>query len=160
MTPQKELLWTLVPFHELSTLELYEILQCRSEVFVVEQNCVYQDLDNKDPHCLHLIGREKAESPIAAYTRIVPPGISFTEPSIGRVLTSISARGNSYGKQLMIKSIDVVQRRYPNLGIRIGAQTYLDKFYQSLGFMPDGEKYDEDGIEHVEMYYAQMNKNS
>lgn len=154
MAHQKELLWTLLPFHELSTIELYEILQCRAEVFVVEQNCVYQDVDSKDPQCLHLVGREKTDGPIAAYTRIVPPGISFEEPSIGRVLTTASHRGHSYGKHLMLKSIEVVQHHYPDQGIRIGAQTYLDKFYQSLGFLPVGEKYDEDGIEHIEMRHV------
>ncbi|MCL7987657.1 GNAT family N-acetyltransferase [Sphingobacterium sp. lm-10] len=153
MTNQKELLWTLLPFHELSTIELYEILQCRSEVFVVEQNCVYQDIDDKDPHCLHLIGREKSDGPIAAYTRIVPPGISFAEPSIGRVLTTAPYRRHSYGKLLMRKSIDMVKQHYPNQMIRIGAQTYLDKFYQSLGFIPVGEPYDEDGIQHIEMLH-------
>ncbi len=155
MPLQKELLWKVLPFNELSTTELYEILRSRSEVFVVEQNCIYQDLDSKDLQCLHLIGREEVAGPLAAYTRIVPPGISFTEPSIGRVLTTAAFRRHSYGKQLMLKSIEVVKAHFPHQGIRIGAQTYLDQFYQSLGFKPDGEKYDEDGIEHVEMCYTQ-----
>ncbi len=146
-----KLIWKLTHFDELTTKELYEILRYRAEVFVVEQNCVYQDLDNKDLHCFHLVGRKSADAPLAAYTRIVPPGISFKEPSIGRVLTASAFRGSSYGKQLMQESIRIVTSKYPNQGVRIGAQTYLDRFYRNLGFEPTGSVYDEDGIEHVEM---------
>lgn len=141
--------WIIKKFSELSPDELYKILQLRSEVFVVEQNCVFLDMDNKDQKCHHLMGWDKED--LVAYTRIVPPGVSYKEPSIGRVVSSPKQRGSGVGRQLMTKSIAATTQLYGNQPIRIGAQLYLKKFYHSLGFEPEGEIYLEDGIEHIEM---------
>lgn len=141
--------WTLKKFEELSLHELYAILKLRSEVFVVEQNCVFLDQDDKDQDCYHFMGW--LDDTLAAYTRIVPPGVSYTEPSIGRVVTSPAARGGGIGKELMLQSIEQVYILYSKTPIRIGAQVYLNKFYTSLGFEPSGDIYLEDGIEHLEM---------
>ncbi|MGD1317826.1 GNAT family N-acetyltransferase [Chryseobacterium sp. 2R14A] len=136
-------------FHELSGLELYEILRLRSEVFVVEQNCVYQDMDNKDQDSYHLICYRN--NSIAAYARIIPAGISYNEVSIGRVVTAKNARGLGLGKDLMTEAVKICAELFADTQIRIGAQLYLLKFYNSLGFVEQGEPYDEDGISHIEM---------
>ena len=141
--------WSLKKFEELSPAELYAIMQLRNEVFVVEQNCVYQDADNKDPLSFHFMGW--AENKLIAYTRIIPPGISYDESSIGRVVSSPSARGTGIGRVLMLQSIAQVYNLFGNVTIKIGAQLYLLKFYSSLGFVQSGEIYLEDGIEHIEM---------
>jgi ElaA protein len=137
------------PFDELTPAQLYAILRLRNEVFVVEQNCVFQDADNKDPHCNHLMLFNEDE--LMAYARIVPAGIAYEEMSIGRVVTSPKARGTGAGRVLMTKAIELC---YEILGagpIRIGAQCYIKAFYASLGFVETGEPYDEDGILHIEM---------
>ncbi|HEY8387997.1 MAG TPA: GNAT family N-acetyltransferase [Parasegetibacter sp.] len=136
-------------FAELSPNEIYQILRLRSEVFVVEQNCVYLDADNKDPHCIHLMGWQNNQ--LIAYSRIVPPGISYVEPSIGRVVTSPLVRRKGVGRQLMLKSLEVLYNNFGKTAIKIGAQFYLKQFYESLGFRQNSEIYDEDGIEHIEM---------
>jgi ElaA protein len=134
-------------FSELSTLELYQLLQLRSEVFVVEQNCPYQDLDNKDLKSFHVLGYDNGK--LVACTRLVPIGVSYDlEPSIGRVVTHHSVRSLGYGKLLMEYSIKETKKRFNNNVIVIGAQCYLDRFYQNLGFVPDGEIYLEDNIPH------------
>jgi ElaA protein len=141
--------WSLKKFTELSPDELYRLLRLRSEVFVVEQSCVFLDMDNKDQACHHLLGWEDGH--LAAYTRIVPPGISYEQPSIGRVVTAPFARRTGLGKELMTESIAVAEKLYGKLPIRIGAQLYLKKFYNALGFEQSSEVYDEDGIDHIEM---------
>lgn len=141
--------WVIKKFNELSPIELYAILRLRSEVFVVEQNCVFLDMDNKDQSSYHLMGWNNDE--LIAYTRIVPPGISYEQPSIGRVVTSPAARGGGTGKLLMEESIIQSKKHFGNLPIRIGAQLYLKKFYASLGFEQSSDIYDEDGIDHIEM---------
>ena len=141
--------WTLVKFDDLSALELYKIMQLRNEVFVVEQNCVYQDADDKDQKGFHFMGWD--DETLIAYTRILPPGVSYTEPSIGRVVTAPSARKNGIGRELMIRSIAAVKKLYGELPIKIGAQVYLQKFYTSLGFLQTSAIYMEDNIEHIEM---------
>ena len=141
--------WTFVKFDDLSALELYKIMQLRNEVFVVEQNCVYQDADDKDQKGFHFMGWDGET--LIAYTRILPPGLSYTEPSIGRVVTAPSARKNGIGRELMIRSIAAVKKLYGELPIKIGAQVYLQKFYTSLGFLQTSAIYMEDNIEHIEM---------
>ncbi|HXB09321.1 MAG TPA: GNAT family N-acetyltransferase [Puia sp.] len=141
--------WSIKPFEQLTTEELYAILRLRSEVFVVEQNCVFLDMDNKDRHCSHLMGWQGEL--LAAYSRIVPAGISYEETSIGRIVTSPTARRSGIGRELLIQSIDHVYKLYGRRSIRIGAQYYLKEFYASFGFVQKGEIYLEDGIEHVEM---------
>jgi ElaA protein len=141
--------WELKSFDDLKPAQLYAMLRLRTEVFVVEQNCVFQDLDNKDQKSVHLFGWRGEQ--LLAYTRLVPPGISYDEPSIGRVVTSPVARGTGLGKVLMQKSIKEAQQLFGVTSIRIGAQLYLRAFYQSLGFEQSSDIYDEDGIDHIEM---------
>lgn len=137
------------PFDALTTKELYAVLRLRSEIFVVEQNCIFLDADDKDQYCQHLMlyaGKE-----LMAYARIVPAGLSYAEPSIGRIVSSAAARGKGFGKELVKLAIDNCIRLCGNKPIRIGAQLYLKAFYESFGFITDGEIYDEDGIDHIEM---------
>ena len=141
--------WTLKYFNSLTPHELYAILQLRAEVFGVEQDCVYQDMDNKDQLCYHLMGWQNDQ--LVAYTRLVPPGLSYTEPSIGRVVTSPAARRTGLGKTLIEKSIAEISRLYGKTSIKIGAQLYLKKFYESFDFEQSGDIYDEDGIDHILM---------
>ncbi len=142
-------LWQLKTFEALSSKELYAILRLRNEVFVVEQNCVFQDADDKDADSYHLMGWIGDD--LAAYTRIVPRGIAFPYNSIGRVVTSPKYRKTGAGKALMQKSIDVCDALFDKQPIKIGAQLYLLKFYESFGFVQTGEVYDEDGIDHIHM---------
>jgi ElaA protein len=141
--------WVFKKFDELTAAELYAIMQLRNEVFVVEQDCVYQDADGKDPECYHLAGWDGKN--LAAYTRIIPPGISYDQASIGRVVTSPGYRGTGAGRLLMKESISKTFSLFNCNEIRIGAQVYLTKFYQSLGFIPGSEEYLEDDIPHIEM---------
>lgn len=143
--------WYHKHFKYLSTTELYQILQLRNEVFIVEQNCPFQDLDDKDFKCYHLLGFDTDSQKVMAYTRIVPAGVSYEEASIGRVVTSPLARGGGIGKQLMKKSIELLEELYGGVSIRIGAQLYLKKYYESFGFQQVEEVYLEDGIEHILM---------
>ncbi|MEM1217824.1 MAG: GNAT family N-acetyltransferase [Bacteroidota bacterium] len=137
-------------FEELSLVELYHLMALRQEVFVVEQDCPYLDADGKDFQSYHVLGYQEAE--LVAYTRIVPPGISYpTYTSIGRVVTSRAARRSGLGKMLMAASIEGCERIFPEQAIKISAQTYLLDFYQGFGFDPVGEGYLEDGIPHQGM---------
>jgi len=141
--------WAFKKFEELTSSELYAIMQLRNEVFVVEQNCVYQDADNKDLLSYHLMGWNQQK--LVAYTRILAPGIAFEEASIGRVVTSPSVRRTGIGIELMNRSISKTTELFGNFPIRIGAQLYLQKFYTSLGFEKDSDTYLEDNIPHIEM---------
>ena len=141
--------WYYKTFSELSSIELYRILQLRSEVFVVEQNCIFLDMDNIDQQCFHLMGT--IDSKLVAYARIVPPGIVYTEPSVGRVVIASSVRKTGLGKQLMQHSIELVYELLGNTSIKIGAQYYLKEFYSSFGFFQVSDVYLEDGIEHIYM---------
>ncbi|HXB96387.1 MAG TPA: GNAT family N-acetyltransferase [Puia sp.] len=141
--------WTCKTFDQLTPPELYDILRLRSEVFVVEQNCVFLDMDNKDQYCHHIIGRQ--EGRLLGYSRILRAGISYVESSIGRIVTSPAARRQGIGRELMVQSIRTLYDLYGITDIRIGAQYYLLSFYASFGFVQKGEIYLEDGIEHIEM---------
>lgn len=141
--------WTYKFFDELTTTELYDILWLRSRVFVVEQNCVYLDTDYKDQKSYHLMG--KINNILVAYVRILPPGLSYEEASIGRVITNPDFRGNGYGIDLMNLAIEKTLSQFNANSIKIGAQLYLHKFYSDLGFVQSGEEYLEDGIPHIEM---------
>ena len=136
-------------FYELNSEDLYQILRLRSEVFVVEQNCIYQDLDNKDQISVHIFQKEKDK--IVAYTRIFKSGDYYKNPSIGRVVVSKRKRGKELGKQIMIYSIDYIKKNLKGDKIELSAQKYLDKFYKDLGFYKTGEEYLEDGIPHQRM---------
>lgn len=141
--------WLLKKFEELTPYELYSILQLRNEVFVVEQNCVFQDADDKDQNSHHLMGF--SDNKLVAYTRLVPPGESFEYPSIGRVVTSPLVRRSGAGKELMQKSIEEILKLFGDQPVKIGAQLYLKKFYESFGFKQVSDSYLEDGIEHIYM---------
>lgn len=143
--------WINKQFKYLSTTELYQILQLRNDVFIVEQNCPFQDLDDKDFKCYHLMGFDTDAKKVMAYTRIVPAGVSYEEASIGRVVTSHLVRGSGMGKQLMQKSIELLEELYGGVSIKIGAQLYLKKYYESFGFRQVEEVYLEDGIAHILM---------
>ena len=141
--------WICKPFDHLTPAELYAILQLRNEVFVVEQNCVFQDADDKDQRAWHLMGFN--DKKLVAYSRILPPGVAFAEASIGRVVTSPSVRRSGVGRELMHQSLARLQELFGPVPIRMNAQRYLQKFYGSFGFVQDGEPHLEDGIEHIEM---------
>ena len=147
--------WQCKKFDELIPAELYSILQLRNEVFVVEQDCVYQDADNKDQSSFHFMGWKDAV--LIAYTRILPPGLVYTEPSLGRVVIAPAARKSGAGKELVRRSIRQAKELFGDTAIRIGAQVYLLKFYTALGFRSTSEIYLEDGIEHIEMIYKGEN---
>ncbi|GAB3539475.1 GNAT family N-acetyltransferase [Pontibacter brevis] len=137
-------------FDALTPHEMYEMLRLRSDVFVVEQNCVFLDQDNKDQKCHHILLYN--QHTLVAYARLVPPGVSYpNEMSIGRIVTSPEVRGTGVGKQLMEIAIAECYALYGTGPIKIGAQLYAEKFYNAFGFIQSGEVYDEDGIDHVEM---------
>ena len=141
---------TLTPFAELSAHELYDLLRLRSEVFVVEQDCVYQDLDGLDAAALHL--RISRAGELQAYARLLAPGLVHAcDCSIGRVVVSPRARGRGYGRRLVAEGISACRERWPRTDIVIHAQTYLLEFYGSLGFVVEGAGYLEDGIPHHTM---------
>jgi len=149
MTPNPAIQWRLAAFNELSTAELYEIIKARIEVFVVEQNCVYQDLDDIDYASYHFTGW--SDKSVAAYVRILPPCKKYEEPSIGRVITAKTFRGIGLGKELMQRALEQTRNLWPGYAVRISAQQYLEKFYEELGFKTVSAPYDEDGIPHLEM---------
>jgi ElaA protein len=136
-------------FKELTTDEIYAILQLRSEIFVVEQNCVYQDIDYKDQSALHILGYK--DDKLVAYTRIFKPEDYFEYASIGRVLVKAEERHLKYGFDIMEASINAIAERYNETKIKISAQTYLIRFYNNLGFKEFGDGYLEDGIPHIRM---------
>ena len=130
-------------------------MRLRSEVFVVEQDCVYLDLDDKDARSIHLFARDENAQPgsaARAVVRLVPPGVSYAEPSIGRVAIDLVSRGSGLGVELMERAIRSCHRHWPGQGIRISAQQYLTGFYSRLGFKAEGEGYLEDGIPHIQMH--------
>jgi ElaA protein len=141
--------WTLKQFSSLTIDELYAIFQLRIDVFVVEQNCPFQDADYKDQYGWHLMGY--CDDKLGAYTRLLPSGVSFEEASIGRVVTARFARNSGFGKKLVMESINMLYKLFGRQPIKIGAQLYLKKFYESCGFQQSSDIYLEDGIEHIEM---------
>lgn len=134
-------------FHELTLEEIYQILKIRSAIFVVEQACVYQDLDDKDQGAYHVLLKEEEE--VKAYLRVLAPGVSFKEASLGRVLTV--ARGEGFGKDLLLAGIAVAKEKWQAQQIRIEAQSYAKGFYEKVGFKQVSEEFLEDGIPHIEM---------
>ena len=136
-------------FEQLDLKELYQVLQLRSQVFVVEQDCVYQDIDGKDQKALHLLGFRESE--LVAYTRCFSPGFYFAEAAIGRVVVKENARGNAYGHDMLKASVEAIKENFDTTTIKLSAQTYLINFYESHGFRQIGEGYLEDGIPHIAM---------
>ncbi|UJF19557.1 GNAT family N-acetyltransferase [Vibrio sp. SS-MA-C1-2] len=144
--------WQTATFNQLDINALYEIMKLRSEVFVVEQNCVYLDMDDKDrvEGVYHLMGY--VDDKLVAYMRLLPKGVSFADSvSLGRVLVCPTARKDGYGHQLLIKGLALAEELWPQQSIEIGAQQYLMDFYQSHGFVITSDMYLEDGIPHLDM---------
>ena len=139
--------WTRL--ESLNALEFHEIIKARESVFVVEQKCAYQEADDMDPQSWHLAVRIEGE--LAAYIRLVDPGVKYEQPSIGRVLTLKKYRNMKIGRSIMKEAIRFAGQTFPNMDIQIGAQVYAQGFYESLGFTPLSESYDEDGIPHIDM---------
>jgi ElaA protein len=145
-----ELNWELKSFDQLTNTELYKVMALRQEVFIIEQDCPYLDADGLDHLAMHLMGWDGAHD-LLAYSRIFPAGITFSESSIGRIISSGRIRGQGIGRQLMDRSLHALKELYGNVPVRIGAQTYLTVFYRDFGFEPVGNEYLEDGIPHIEM---------
>lgn len=149
-----EIDWNWSAFEELGARELYRILKLRQEVFVVEQQCPYLDADGRDDRCYHLQGWKPASGnpeKLIAYLRVLPPGLVYAEPAMGRIVTAPEVRGSGIGRALMNEGLRRVKETFGKTAIRISAQLYLKKFYEEFGFRQAGEPYDEDGIPHIEM---------
>src|SRR5688572_27384572 len=132
--------WQLRDFAALNSREMYEIARLRAAVFIVEQKCAYPDLDGLDPHCLHLTGWQGEIA--VAYLRVVPPQVHPSGcPSIGRVCTAARVRRSGLGRELVQRGLTIVEERYPGMDCQIGAQSYLQKFYESYGFVINGDRY-------------------
>ncbi len=150
--------WEVKAFNQLNTTELYQIMALRQEVFVVEQNCPYLDADGKDFKSYHVMGFYNDE--LAAYARVIQPGISYTEAAVGRVIVKMDFRNKKLGYELMQKCHEFIEYRWGNknpknnqqlISIRISAQSHLENFYRNCGYAPTGKAYLEDGIPHIEM---------
>tara|TARA_R110001592_G_scaffold363393_1_gene687209 strand:- start:49794 stop:50249 length:456 start_codon:yes stop_codon:yes gene_type:complete len=144
--------WQTTEFAGLNGAALYAVLQLRQDVFVVEQDCRYQDIDNLDQGAVHMLCWQEGE--LLAYQRCLAPGTHFVESAIGRIVVSPQARGRKLGKELVTRGIDHNLLRWQDHGIRINAQAYLEAFYADLGFVSAGDVFDEDGIAHIQMVYA------
>ena len=144
--------WIIKEFDQLTTLELYEILKAREEVFIMEQECLYHDIDSKDLNAIHVFAQ--VENQVVCYLRILDKGVRFDEVSIGRVMTKPAYRRKGYGDQIMETAIAYIENVMGENKIRISAQSYLDKFYGDLGFEIVSDVYLEDGIDHYEMLYC------
>ena len=145
----EKIIWKQKKWEELNKKNLHKILQIRSEVFIVEQKCVYQDIDNKDPKAIHLYG--KIKNKIVAYSRIFNEGDFYKEISFGRALVLKNQRGKGLGDELVQKSIEIIKVNWPNKKVKISAQAHLNNFYKKHGFIEKGKEYLEDGIPHVSM---------
>ncbi len=141
--------WQFAPFAKLSPRQIHDLYRLRVEVFVVEQNCAFQDVDGIDPKCWHLLGYRDDE--LVAYCRFIPPGVKYEEPSIGRVITAASVRRKGEGRVLMAEAMRRAHKLWPGRPIRIGAQAHLERFYNEFGFTKASEPYDDDGVLHIEM---------
>lgn len=146
--------WRLAPFEELTPREVHDLYQARVAIFVVEQDCVFQDVDGLDPLCRHLLGYGDDGRTLVAYCRLVPPGVKHAEPSIGRVITVASVRGTGLGRALMGEALRHAEALWPGRAIRVAAQAHLERFYNGFGFVVASEPYDEDGIAHIDMLRA------
>jgi ElaA protein len=137
-------------FDALSPLELYRILQLRAAVFVVEQACNFHDADDHDLHAVHIFTDARRDAPLEGCVRVLAPGITYAEASFGRLVTAPSVRRTGLGRELTLAALAWLDTHVPG-PVRIGAQSYLERFYRGFGFVPDGEPYDEDGIPHMPM---------
>ena len=142
--------WVSKPFDALSAREMHRILMLRQDVFVIEQDCIYPDIDTKDDDSVHVFGIDQ-EQRVVAYARLVPPGLKYDEPAVGRVVVEEQGRGIGLGYRLMEYVLAEADKMYPKLGNRISAQAHLKAFYESFGYAQVSDVYDEDGIPHIEM---------
>jgi len=147
MTPR----WHFARFDHLTPRQVHDMYRLRAAVFIVEQDCVFQDVDGADPPSWHLLGYSGDE--LVTYCRLLPAGVKFDEPSIGRVITSPSVRGTGMGRVLMAEAMKRAAGLWPGEPLRIGAQAHLERFYNGFGFTKSSEPYDEDGILHIEMHH-------
>jgi ElaA protein len=155
--------WHFAPFAQLTPQQVHDLYRLRAAVFIVEQNCVFQDVDGVDPKCWHLLGYgDRSQSDggcdlssveLLVYCRLLPAGVKFAEPSIGRVITAPSVRGTGMGRVLMAEAMRRANGLWPGHPLRIGAQAHLERFYNEFGFTKSSQPYDEDGILHVEMHH-------
>ena len=145
--------WQWSAFARLTAAELYQVLQTRQDVFILEQTCLYPDMDGLDQDAHHLLGWRVIDGKrrLAAYMRVLAPGAKYVEMSLGRVVTAPVARGTGIGRELLAQGIAHAERQHPGHQIRIGAQQHLEKFYASYGFVTVSAPYDEDGIMHIDM---------
>lgn len=143
------MVWTTSSFGQLGKRELFEIVRLRQDIFIVEQQCIYRDLDGLDEGSFHM--RAYHNGDLAAYQRLLPPGLSYPESSIGRILVSPALRGKQLGRELVERGVDYNRNHWPDSDIRIGAQAHLSDFYSSVGFVIAGDEYLDDGIPHIEM---------
>ncbi len=142
--------WTHCPFDRLTVRDLYQILKLRQDVFVIEQSCIYPDLDNLDERCVHLFGKDSNQQ-IKAYLRIIPPGVKRDIPAMGRIVVAPDVRGRNIAYFLMDQGIMLTGRLYPEMDLFVSAQEYLEKFYEKLGFVKISDMYLDDGIPHIDM---------
>jgi ElaA protein len=149
MNQKTRIIWQWCRLEQLSAEQLYVLCAARESVFVVEQHCAYQELDGRDSEALHLIAWSGNE--VAAYLRVLAPGAVVKQPSIGRVMTAKFCRGRGLGREIMTRALDYLDEVYPEEGVGVSAQTYLERFYGSFGFEPVSEPYLEDGIPHIKM---------
>jgi ElaA protein len=145
--------WRFARFEELAPREVHDLYRLRAAVFVVEQECAFQDLDGADLESWHLLGYRPSSrpAPLAAYARLVPPGLKYEEPSVGRIVTAREVRRTGLGRELVREALARAEQLWPGRAIRIGAQQRLERFYEEFGFVTASAPYDEDGIAHVEM---------
>ncbi len=141
--------WQASSLEDLGVNSLYQVLKLRQDIFIVEQNCIYSDLDGRDQDSIHLCGWHGSE--LFAYLRALPPGLDYAESSLGRIVVSPQARGMSLGRELVQRGVELNRERWPDHDLKIGAQAHLQKFYHEFGFETDSDVYDEDGIAHVKM---------
>ncbi|HEX6588430.1 MAG TPA: GNAT family N-acetyltransferase [Longimicrobiales bacterium] len=143
--------WTFARFAELSPADVHDLLRLRQDVFVIEQNCIFHEIDGRDPQAWHLLGRRGDDAHLVAYARVFEPGVTADEATIGRVVTDPSARGAGLGHALMREAMAAVDRIAPGSAMRLAAQHHLQRFYAAYGFRGVGEKYIEDDIWHLDM---------
>jgi ElaA protein len=143
--------WHFAPFAKLTPRQVHDLYRLRAAVFIVEQDCVFQDVDGADPESWHLLGYSRDE--LVAYCRLLPAGVKFDEPSIGRVISAPSVRRSGMGRVLMAEAMKRAGELWPGQALRIGAQAHLERFYNGFGFAKASEPYDEDGILHIEMHH-------
>lgn len=144
--------WQIKRFKELDTTELYQLLKLRVDVFVVEQNCPYHEIDNKDIHdqTRHLLGKDD-DGNIVSYLRMLPPGLSYEQAGFGRVVVAMNERDKGVSREMIAIALEEMDSIWPGIDIKIGAQVYLKAFYESFGFVPVSNSYLEDGIPHIDM---------